>query len=88
MDKISEKAVYKPGYYGKKRMSTSDWTAANIKKWGKDQADKQQEGPPIVHPSICFSRKIGVGALEIADLLSDIIQYRVIDREILEHMAQ
>jgi cytidylate kinase len=89
MDQISENTVYTPGYYGKKRMSTPDWTAANIKKWSKDQTDKQKEGtPPVVHPSICFSRKIGVGALEIADILSDIIQYRVIDRELLEHMAK
>ncbi|WP_300459280.1 cytidylate kinase-like family protein [Desulfobacula sp.] len=89
MNQTSEKTIYKPGYYGKKRLSASAWTDANIKKWSKDQADKQQEGlPPMVYPSICFSRKIGVGALEIADLLADSLQYRVIDREILEHMAK
>ena len=39
-------------------------------------------------PTICFSRKIGAGALEIADILGEILNYRVIDREILEHMAE
>jgi cytidylate kinase len=38
-------------------------------------------------PTICFSRKIGVGAVEIADILAEQIGYRVIDREILEHIT-
>lgn len=39
------------------------------------------------NPSICFSRKIGVGALEIAVILGEKINYRVVDREILEHIS-
>lgn len=89
MTQSSKETVYKPGYYGKKRLSISAWTDSNIKKWSKDQENKkQEEKKPAVYNSICFSRQIGVGALEIADLLSEIIQYRVIDREILEHMAK
>ncbi|MEA2060307.1 MAG: cytidylate kinase-like family protein [Thermodesulfobacteriota bacterium] len=42
---------------------------------------------PVIN-NICFSRQIGVGALEIADILSDIINFKVIDREVLEHMAK
>jgi hypothetical protein len=38
-------------------------------------------------PTICFARKIGVGALEIADILADKINYRVADRLIIEEMA-
>ena len=38
-------------------------------------------------PTICFSRKIGVGALEIADILAEQTGYRVVDSEILEHIA-
>ena len=88
MTQNSQKTIYKPGYYGKKRMSTSAWTEACMGKWSREQADRRQElEKPAVLYSICFSRQIGVGALEIADLLSEIIHYRVVDREILEHMA-
>ena len=38
-------------------------------------------------PVICFSRKIGVGALEIADILSGMIGFRVIDRKLIEFIA-
>ena len=41
-----------------------------------------------MRPAICFSRKIGAGALEIADLLAEKINYRVVDRELLEHIAK
>lgn len=79
---------YKPGQYGKKRLTAAEWSAAHIKKW----ADKQikEEALKILEPeheAICFSRKIGVGALEIADILAKKIDFRVVDREILEHMA-
>ena len=89
MNQNFKEKEYKPGYYGKKRQSASTWTEASIKKWSKEQKDKQQEAEkPTIHYSICFSRQIGVGALEIADLLSEIIHHRVVDREIIEHMAQ
>jgi len=38
-------------------------------------------------PTICFSRKMGIGALEVADILAEKIGCRVIDREILEYIA-
>jgi len=77
---------YTPGYYGKKRMSAAEWANAYMKKWESD-ARSRKEDIPVIN-NICFSRQIGVGALEIADILSDIINFRVIDREILEHMAK
>ena len=49
---------------------------------------KKREKIPEIYPTICFSRKIGVGALEIADLLAEKINYDVVDRELLEHIAQ
>lgn len=89
MKQTSQKKTYKPGYYGKKRMSAAAWADGYIKKWSSEQASQNKEmEKPSIYPSICFSRQIGVGALEIADLLSQIIDYRVVDREILEHMAQ
>jgi len=41
-----------------------------------------------MRPAICFSRKIGAGALEIADLLAEKIYCRVVDRELLDHIAK
>lgn len=81
--------LYNPGQYGKKRLTAAQWTNAHIRKW----TDRQASGaagtsPALDHPVICFSRKIGGGALEIADILSEKINFRVIDREILEHMAE
>jgi cytidylate kinase len=38
-------------------------------------------------PTICISRKLGVGAVEIADLAAEKIGYRVVDQQILQHIA-
>ena len=39
-------------------------------------------------PAICFSRKIGVGSLDLAHILASKINYRVIDKEIVEFIAE
>jgi len=39
-------------------------------------------------PPFCFSRNIGVGALEVATIVSEKLGYRVLDREILEYICQ
>lgn len=81
---------YAPGMYGKKRTSPSKMVDQCIREWEmkKEMRAKKQAGKKIAHPHyICFSRKIGVGALEIADLLGKKIGYKVIDREIMEHIA-
>ena len=41
-----------------------------------------------IFPTLCFSRKIGVGALELAETVAKKIGYRVIDREIIEHLSE
>ncbi len=46
-----------------------------------------KETEPGLPPTVCFSRKIGVGALEVADVLAKKIGYRVVDREILDTIA-
>ena len=80
--------AYKPGQYGKKRLTASEWSDGHIRKWAEQQRDATARTATLAEPNaICFSRKIGVGALEIADILAKKINYRVIDREILEHMA-
>ncbi|MBU1171904.1 MAG: cytidylate kinase-like family protein [Proteobacteria bacterium] len=79
---------YKPGDYRKKRVKPSDWLNAQFQKWCSAQEEhKRQKIAKIMVPTVCISRKIGVGALEVADHLSNMIDYKVVDRQILEHMA-
>jgi cytidylate kinase len=87
MTQSSKETDYKPGYYGKKRLTAAAWVDANIEKLDLAPADKNQEKPSVPY-SLCFSRQIGVGTLEIADLLSEIIDYRVIDRDILTYITK
>ncbi len=89
MEKDTKPAGYQPGFYGKKRQTPDQWVDAYFKKWTLEEARKKKElEPSTAFPSICFSRQIGVGALEVADQLSRLNQYRVVDRQIMEHMAQ
>jgi cytidylate kinase len=80
---------YIPGMYEKKRPTGSkraDKYFRNLeKKWIEK---KRKEKTPEIFPTICFSRKIGVGALEIADILAKKINYNVVDRDLLMHIAQ
>lgn len=79
---------YTPGFYGKKRPRMTDWVNANIQDWMQKASKRQSDAKrPFIATSVCFSRQIGSGALEIADHLAPIIGYRVVDREILEYMA-
>jgi len=84
------KLKYIPGTYAKKRPDSAQLAGQYIKEWSQRQL--KLKGPKMepseMPPAICFSRKIGGGALEIADLLAETISYRVIDRELLEHIAQ
>lgn len=85
----TESMVYRPGQYEKKRMTAAQWANAHIQKWSDNKsAEPKKEASTEMPPTICFSRKIGVGALEIADILTQMIDYRVIDREILDHMME
>lgn len=89
MSDDSGKITYVPGYYGKKRMSAAEWTNVHMKHWHQEEGSRKPEGPdPIALPSVCISRQIGVGALEIADMLGGLMDYRVVDRELLEQMAE
>ncbi len=87
---IDDITDYKPGEYGRKRIKPSEWIESHIRKWDRDKHEKtsdRKEKQDLL-PSVCFSRKIGVGALEIADILSNRTGLKVVDREILEHMAR
>lgn len=88
MKKKSNDTVYPPGYYGKKMMSASDWAGTQIKQWERAQAERKKVKDFSQKHCICLSRGIGAGALEVADILSEMTGYRVIDKEIIEHMAK
>ena len=83
------KQKYVPGTHAKPRPDAANLAGQFIREWHQRHLKlkgKKNEPSEIPH-AICFSRKIGAGALEIADLLADIIYYRVVDRELLEHIA-
>jgi len=80
---------YVPGTYAKKRPEAGKLAAQYAQEWeSRRQKLQQKKGAPTeIPPCICFSRKIGVGALEVADILAKKLHLRVADREILEHMS-
>ncbi len=80
---------YIPGMYPKKIVLAPEMAEKFIVDWERKRTRsiKEEKAKPKLLPTICFSRKIGVGALEIADILAEKIGYRVVDREILEHIA-
>lgn len=89
---MTDNRNYVPGMYSKRAKSTlnkdqliGQW----IQEWETKRlaAIKKQEFKSRVNNCISFSRKIGVGALEIADLVGEKTGLRVVDREILEHIA-
>ena len=84
------KLKYVPGTYAKKRPDAAQLAGQYVSEWSQRQF--KMKGKKIetseISPAICFSRKIGSGALEISDLLAEKIYYRVVDRELLEHIAK
>ena len=85
----SNKIKYIPGTYAKKRPDAAQMAGQYIRSWEKRQLElKEKEAAlGVMSPAICFSRKIGVGAMEIADILAEKIGYRVADREVIEHIS-
>ncbi len=85
-----KKIKYVPGTYARQRPDVAQLAEEHIRSWVK----KQLKGMPTqievaqIRPAICFSRKIGVGALQIADLLAEKLDYRVADRVLLDYMAK
>lgn len=83
---------YIPGMYtkrAKKRKNTDQLVSQWIQDWETNRLAliKKNELAARVNNCISFSRKIGVGALEIADQVGEKTGLRVVDREILEHIA-
>lgn len=83
------KIGYKRGFYGYKRPDPAVAVYNYFREWEKRDLElKQIKSKAKFQPAICFSRQIGVGVLEVADILAKKIGYRVIDREILEHISK
>ncbi len=80
---------YVPGFYTKKKPGAADLADRYIREWDEEQQKMEKEDiqPEKLFPTICFSRIIGVGAVEIADILAKKIGYRVVDQQILEHIT-
>jgi Cytidylate kinase-like family len=80
---------YIPGMYPGKERIPAEAAGQYIRALEKMSAKPAAKTPLRIEipPTICFARKIGVGALEIADILAEKINYRVADRLIIEEMA-
>jgi cytidylate kinase len=80
---------YVPGTYAKKRPNAGAVAAQYVHEWETRRQKLLQTKalPTEIPPCICLSRKVGVGALEVADILARKLHMRVADREILEHMS-
>lgn len=80
---------YRPGLYSKKKPSIAELTHRYIREWNEEglKREKAVLAPEKLPPTVCFSRIIGAGAVEIADILAKKIGYRVVERQILEHIT-
>jgi cytidylate kinase len=83
-----QRRKYVAGAYSKHRPDAFMLAMQYIEDLEKKQPPKKGVETAKIAPAICFSRKIGGGALEIADILAGKIQLPVVDREILEHIAK
>lgn len=92
MAEKSNKTTYIPGMY-KGRVKTGVSPARMAENYLRQLAEKrtaifkEKTAAAKTHDCISFSRKIGVGALEIADMVGKRLDIPVVDREILEHIA-
>jgi len=84
----TQKEKYVAGAYSKSRPDALMMAGQYIEELERKQPDKKEFDIPKIAPSICISRKIGSGALEIADMLAEKLKLTVVDREILEQIAQ
>ncbi len=83
---------YVPGTYAKKKPGVEELVGHYVRIWenrllDRKAAEQTTTSPSELAPCIAFSRKIGVGALEIADLVAQHLGYKVADRELIEQIA-
>jgi len=81
---------YVPGMYAKKRPNAADLANQYIREWEQHRltlVQKKQKSARVTN-CICISRQIGIGALQIADMVAGKKSFRVVDREILNRIAE
>lgn len=82
---------YRPGMYrGMPTRTIKDLAEENVNKWIAERSKLVERRKEEVHsqpPTIVFSRKIGSGAIEVAQMLADMTGYFVLDRQVLEYIA-
>ena len=78
-----------PGIYAQPRPSAPEMANRYIREWEEKHRDIRGIEYRAVEypPTICISRKLGSGAVEIADLVAEKVGYRVVDQQILQHIA-
>ncbi|MEJ2024344.1 MAG: cytidylate kinase-like family protein [Deltaproteobacteria bacterium] len=88
METPQERKKYIPGSYAKARPSVTEMAERYLREWERTRMEERQPlSADTIPVTICLSRKIGVGALEIADLLGQKTGLPVVDRQIVEHIA-
>ncbi len=87
---MAEKKRYVPGTYAKRVPVGSKMAADCVLEWEmrRLKAFREKRLKPRILNCIAISRKIGVGALEVADRASEIMGMKVADREIIEAIIQ
>lgn len=84
-------SVYAPGTYPGRRSVRDDLIGMYVTEWEmREKARKAAASPEttVLPPCVAFSRKIGVGAQEIADRVAERLGLRVADREVVEEIAK
>lgn len=78
-----------PGLYQAMRRDPAEVAGQYVRAWEQKRFETKPRAKlkTELFPSICFSRQIGVGAAEIADVLARKIGHRVADKLIIEEMA-
>jgi cytidylate kinase len=78
-----------PGTYAKPRPSAPEMASRYVREWDEKRLDRKAKEPQMVEfpPTICISRKLAIGAVEIADIVAEKIGYRVVEQQILQHIA-
>lgn len=88
----NENIKYSPENYARKRTSIEELVDHYVRNWEKKVLTQKKKevadaSPASIPPCIAFSRKIGVGALQIADMVGKKLGYKVADRELIEQIA-
>jgi cytidylate kinase len=78
-----------PGTYAKPKPNVSELASRYVREWEEKRFERKPKGSQAVEfpPTICISRKLGIGAMEVANRVAEKIGYRVVDHQLLQHIA-